>query len=95
MDDSVWAMYNTDGIYDTEYRPDGTLIYRKDGVVQPAQCCAPTQFKRNGNVIQYTESLPCSLVFCDFTGNPTIRILREDLLELESNNVITQYTPIK
>ena len=90
-----WVPFDPNGLYDTEYRADGRIIYRKDGAIQPAQCCAPVRFERNGNLIQYAEFPSCPFSLCVAIDNPVIRILREDLLELESNNVIAQYRAVK
>lgn len=91
----TWMMYNLDGIYDTEYRPDGALVHRKDGVIQTAKCCSASRFERNQNVIQYSEFVACALVLCNSTKISQITILQQNLLELQTEDRVTQYSPIK
>ena len=88
-------MYDTDAYYDTEYRPDGTLIYRRNNIVTSAPCCADNRFERNGVIIQYSEQESCPNVRCALTANATITILKDNLLELQTGDRITQYTPAK
>ena len=93
--DEVWIAYDTDGYNDTEYRPDGTLIYRKDGVIKPTSCCAGGRYERSGNIIQYSDFVACPTVFCAPAKSSIITVLKENLLELQNDNWITQYTPVK
>ena len=86
-------MYNTDGYYDTEYRSDGELIYRKDGVVVLTSCCSGGRFSRNGLIIEYTDFPSCPSVRCSNASTSLITILAPDLLELQNGNTITQYRP--
>ena len=95
IDDGAWISYDTDGYYDTEYQPDGTLIHRKDGVVKPTACCEAGRYERSGVIIQYSDFLACSTVFCAPAKSSTIAILRDNLLELNDGQRITQYTPVK
>jgi|GEM_PF-4331318 len=92
--DDLWKAYNTDGYYDTEYRTDGMLVYRKDRVIIPLRCCVPGRFERNGNVIQYTEFPDCPFTLCAPPQQAIITVLRKNLLELQIGNTITQYTPV-
>ncbi|GAB4027190.1 hypothetical protein [Spirosoma koreense] len=38
--DAAWVQYDTDAYYDTEYRLDSTVVYRRDGGVITTPCCA-------------------------------------------------------
>lgn len=93
--DEAWMMSNTDGYYDTEYRPDGALIYRKDGVIKLTSCCEAGRYERSGNVIQYRNFVACPTVFCAPAKSSDVTVLKENLLELQNGNWITQYTPAK
>ncbi len=86
-------MYDTDAYYDTEYRSDGTLIYRRNAIVTSAPCCAGNRFERKGVIIQYSEPESCLNVRCTPAANVTITILKDNLLELQTGDRITQYTP--
>ncbi len=93
--DNAWISYDTDGYYDTEYRPDGTLIHRKDGVVKPSSCCVANRYKRSGVTIEYLDFPSCPLVRCSSPSTSLITILAENVLELQQGNTIMQYTPAK
>lgn len=93
--DSAWFSYDTDGFYDTEYRPDGTLVYRKDGAIIQAGCCSPTQFDRTETIINYKGWRTCPQVRCKLTTNATITRVSDDLLELSDDIYITQYNSVK
>ncbi|MFD2935825.1 hypothetical protein [Spirosoma flavum] len=93
VNNPVWSMYDTDAYYDTEYQPDGTLIYRRNGLVTSTPCCSGSQFERNGVLIQYSEFIPCPLVLCASVTKTTITFLKDNLLELQAGDRITQYTP--
>jgi hypothetical protein len=85
-----------DAAYDTEYRQDGTLIYRRDGVVLPQQCCAPTHFSGKGKEIVYTTVTSCPYALCAGTVSPaTIQKLTPDLLELNDGTYIRQYQSVQ
>ena len=93
--DNAWIMPNTDGYYDTEYRPDGTLIHRKDGVVIQANCCQPIRFNRSGKTINYTDR-DCPFTLCVADENQaTITQLGNNLLELNDGTYISQYTAVR
>jgi hypothetical protein len=84
-----------DGVYDTEYRQDGTLIYRRDGVVLPQQCCSPTHFQGKGKEITYTTVASCPYALCAGTALPVvIQKLTPDLLELNDGIYIRQYQSV-
>ena len=94
VNDTVWAEYDTDAYYDTEYRPDGTLIYRRNGVLTSAPCCSASRFERNGVIIQYRDFLSsCPSVKCGANSPATITALSNNLLELQIGDWLTQYTP--
>lgn len=95
--DNAWISYDTDAQYDTEYRSDGVLLYRRNGVLIPANCCIPTQFSRNQTSISYNDPNHCPFSLC--AGVPktkvTITQLTGDLLELNDGTYITQYRSVK
>ena len=95
--DNAWISYDMDAQYDTEYRPDGTLLYRRNGVLIPANCCKPTQFSRSKTTISYNDPNHCPFSLC--AGIPktkeTIEQLTSDLLELNDGTYITQYRSVK
>lgn len=93
--DTAWVSYDTDGYYDTEYQPDGTLIHRKDGVIKPTSCCEAGRYERSGVLIQYSDFLACPTVFCAPSKSSTITILRDNLLELNDGQKIAQYNSVK
>lgn len=96
VDENVWISYDTDGYYDTEYRPDGALINRKNGIIQSEQCCVPIGFEGNGNVIRYTKFPSCPFSLCaSVPQQATITMLRSDLLELTDGQRVTQYNVVK
>ena len=89
-------MYNVDGIYDTEYRPDGMLLYRRNGVIISAICCKPTQFSRSKTIIGYNDPNYCLLSLCaGVVKTETIQQLTNDLLELNDGAYITQYKAVR
>lgn len=93
--DTAWFSYDTGGYYDTEYRPDGALIHRKNGVVVQASCCEPVLFNRNGTVIKYTGR-DCPFTLCAATSHQsTITQLTNDLLELKDGTYISQYRAVR
>ncbi|MVM39076.1 hypothetical protein GO730_18570 [Spirosoma sp. HMF3257] len=94
VNDSTWAVYDADAYYDTEYRPDGTLIYRRNGILTSVPCCSSSRFERNGVIIQYIDFLSgCPYTKCGANSPATITILSTNLLELQIGNQLTQYTP--
>ncbi|WP_461138108.1 hypothetical protein [Spirosoma pomorum] len=94
--DTAWIVHDMDGVYDTEYRQDGTLIYRRDGVVLPPQCCAPTHFSGKGKEIVYTTVTSCPYALCAGTVSPAaIQKLTPDLLELNDGTYIRQYRSVQ
>lgn len=93
VSDNAWIAYDMDAYYDTEYRPDGTLIYRRNGVSTPSGCCAGNRFERNGAVIQYTDFPSCPTVKCAGYTSATITILTDHLLELQTGEQLVQYIP--
>lgn len=94
--DTTWISYDTDGYYDTEYRLDGTLIHRKDGVIKPTSCCEAGRYSRKGVIIEYGYFVACPFSLC---GAPpqstTITVLRENQLELNDGQKIAQYNAVK
>jgi hypothetical protein len=93
VNDTTWAMYDTDAYYTIEYRPNGSLIYQRNGVTTSAPCCSGSQFERNGVIIKYSEFSSCPNVKCAPISGATITILKEDLLELQTRDRVNQYTP--
>lgn len=93
--DTVWTISKTDNSYDTEYRRDSTLIYRKDGVVIATGCCTPDQFILKGQTLYYTRQYTCPGVKCLVNSSVTITQLTNNLLEIQVNNIITQYNAVK
>lgn len=93
--DNSWISYDTDGYYDTEYRQDGTLIHRKNGVVQSASCCVAKRYERSGTIIHYSDFITCPTVFCAPAQKATITLLGDNLLELNDGQRIAQYTSVK
>ncbi|WP_020606406.1 hypothetical protein [Spirosoma spitsbergense] len=93
--DSAWISYDTDGYYDTEYRPDGTLIHRKDGVIKPTSCCEAGRYERSGVTIDYVDFPSCPSVRCSSASTSVVTILAPDLLELTDGQRIAQYRPVK
>lgn len=91
----TWVPSNPSGIRETEYRPDGALVYRRNGVVIPTPCCLGSRYRQDGTTISYIDPASCPSVRCAYPANATIRILRDDLLELQQGNTITQYTPVR
>ena len=93
---NAWISYDTDGIYDTEYRPDGALVHRKDGIVQARQCCSANKFERDGARIYYSDLTICPFVRCSGPqAEATITILSGQLLELTTDQRVTQYVAIR
>lgn len=94
VNETTWTVYDTDAYYDTEYRPDGTLIYRRNAILMSAPCCSSSRFERNGVIIQYTDFLSsCPYAKCGANSPATITILSSNLLELQIGSQLTQYTP--
>lgn len=92
----AWIVYNLDGIYDTEYRPDGTLVHRKDGVIQTMTCCSASRFERNGARINYLDFAICPQVRCSGSQTEvTITFLSDQLLELTTDQRVTQYKAVR
>ncbi|QKZ11160.1 hypothetical protein [Spirosoma sp. KUDC1026] len=93
--DTAWMVYNTDGVYDTEYRQDGTLVYRRDGVIQSGQCCRGNLFRRDGAKIIYSDFTSCPTVFCASVQSVVIQQLTDNLLELNDGAYIIQYQSVR
>ena len=94
--DDAWISYDTDGYYDTEYRQDGTLIYRKDGIIKPTSCCEAGRYEGRGAVIQYIDFVACPFALCGFIAQKsTITVLHENLLELNDGRYSAQYSAVK
>ncbi|CCH55692.1 hypothetical protein BN8_04972 [Fibrisoma limi BUZ 3] len=92
--DNAWMVYDLDAFYDTEYRPDGTLVYRQNGqVINP--CCLPSKFRKADNLLRYSERNPCNYVLCAQPNSATITKLSNSLLELNDGVRITQYRPVQ
>ncbi|MBC8151301.1 MAG: hypothetical protein H7Z72_00150 [Bacteroidetes bacterium] len=93
--DAPWAVYNLIQ-NDTEYRLDGTLVYRVKGqIVVP--CCPPNRFSRDQNEITFVNSDTCPFSLCagPTTNKSTITQLTDDLLELKTGEIISQYRAVK
>lgn len=91
--ESTWVSYDTDAYYDTEYKADGSLVYRRNGVEIPTPCCSGNRFIRDGVMLVYGQYPSCPNVSCVDNSKATITILRNDLLELQSGERVMQYTP--
>lgn len=91
---SEWREWTSDAIYTVEYRVDGTIIYRHDGVQMQAGCCRPTQFNRQGAVINYTNWQICYNALCATVKRVTIFQLTATQLELDDGYTISQYESI-
>ena len=91
-----WAQYYKPTVDDTEYQPDGTLVYRRSGQIQSA-CCQPTRFNRQQNNLTFADVAPCGYSICAGASayDAVITHLTADTLELTRGNVVTQYTPVK
>ena len=92
---NTWIALDMDAYYDTEYQSNGTLIYRRNGVLTSSGCCVGNRFERNDEVIQYTDFLSCPTVKCADNTSAIITILKDNLLELQTGNLLSQYTPAK
>jgi hypothetical protein len=97
VDNTNWLYYDTDGIYDTEYRPDGRLVHRKDGVIRTMPCCSATKFERSGKKIKYLDFEVCSYAQCSSLpeNEATITYLSNELLELTTDQRVAQYTAVR
>lgn len=91
---TVWTVQKPGTYYDLEYRQDGTVAYYKDNLVTTTPCCAGSRFERKGAFIQYTEFPVCPTVYCGANTNVLVRVLTDDLLELQTGDQITQYKPV-
>lgn len=92
-----WTVISPASLSDTEYRLDGTLVYRYDGKIG-GYCCRPSHFKRQKNELTFTSEIPCPLyVFCAGTDldGVTITQLTDDLLELTTDETVSQYRSVK
>ena len=95
INDTIWAVNDVVDASDVEYRPDGTLIYRRNGQLTNANCCAPIQYSRINGEIQYTKWDVCPYAYCSFRRMDKIIQLNNDLLELNDGYHITQYNSVK
>ncbi|UFH56662.1 hypothetical protein [Spirosoma sp. KNUC1025] len=91
IQDVAWTIQDTDAYYDTEYRPDGTVVYRKNGAQIGGSCCAPTRYSRQGLTINYSAWNLCANAFCATLKQVTISQLTETLLEVNDGYMISQY----
>ncbi|WP_420148073.1 hypothetical protein [Spirosoma sp.] len=92
LQDATWYTYHSEVYYDVEYRPDGTLIHRRDGQVATL-CCNASRFSQKGSTIDYDEFLYCPNASCVSRPNAVIIVLSEDSLILLANNRLEQYEP--
>lgn len=93
--DTTWAAPYRNFIDDKEFQPDGTIVYRHNGVLTTTPCCQPTRYSLTGQTINYSDWNLCPLAFCGLVKNERITQLSENLLETSSDNIVTQYTPVK
>jgi hypothetical protein len=93
--DTAWMVTDMDAAYDTEYRADGILIYRRNGIIQPPQCCTGNQFRREGQKIFYSDFINCPTVYCLSLQSVTIQQLTDKLLELNDGTYIRQYQAVQ
>lgn len=93
---SPWSTFYKPTVEDTEYKSDGTLVYRVKGQVQTL-CCQPVRFKRQKNNLTFAEVTPCGYVACidASSRNATITQLTDDLLELTTDETVSQYRSVK
>lgn len=90
-----WVQNKSTAVYDTEYRADGTLVYRLDGKVT-GSCCQPILFNRQKNNLVFGDITICGLSLCASPPNTaTITQLTNDLLELTRGETISQYKSVK
>ncbi|GAB3961064.1 hypothetical protein GCM10028805_59920 [Spirosoma harenae] len=92
--DSEWTMYDTDAAYDIEYTSDGTLVYRRNGVVYATPCCSGGRFKRNGVQIEYSEFPICPTVKCAFRSTATIIMLNKNVLQIQIGTQFEEYLSV-
>jgi hypothetical protein len=92
LDSNVWRTFDTDAYYTREYRPDGSILYARNGVPTQAGCCQPTQVSRQGLVLTYTAWNLCPLAFCATVKLDTITQLTDTLLELNNGYSVSQYS---
>ena len=91
LESTVWQILDTDAYYTREYRPDGSIIYTRNGMPAQAGCCQPTQMNRQGLVLTYTEWNLCPLAFCATTKLETITQLTDTVLELSNGYSVSYY----
>ncbi len=90
-DSNTWQVQSTDAYYTVEYRPDGNLVYQRNGVTTQAGCCAPSKFNRQGVMINYSDWTICPTALCLSIKETIITQLTENLLELDNGYSISQY----
>jgi hypothetical protein len=89
-----WREWGLNAIHTVEYRTDGTMIYRQDGVQMQAGCCKPTKFSRQNIVLNYSDWQLCYNAFCATVKRVTIGQLTDTQLELNDGYTISQYEMI-
>ncbi|SFE62351.1 hypothetical protein SAMN05216167_11679 [Spirosoma endophyticum] len=93
VNDTTWVMYDTDAYYTIEYHPEGSLVYQRNGITTSAPCCSGSRFERTGVILKYSEFSSCPNVKCAPNPGATITILKDNLLELQTGDRVSQYTP--
>ena len=94
IQDTKWTFHDTDAHYDLEYRPDGAIVYRRNGASGQGNCCAPTGFNREGITINYTDWVLCNNAFCGTVKKATITQLNNQFLELTDGYIVSQYEAV-
>ena len=95
--DSTWIV-NSATDSDTEFRVDGALIYRSNGVITPTPCCASSRFERNDTAIRFLDTNGCPNALCTSLSSSnsfTITVLTDQRLEMKSGDWISQYTEVE
>ncbi|GAB3999200.1 hypothetical protein GCM10028807_48770 [Spirosoma daeguense] len=90
-----WRYWDSDAYYTVEYRADGTLVYRRNGVRSDANCCGALTYTFRGSTIQYTSWNFCPNAYCATIKKVTITQLSETLLEFNDGYMVYQYEPAK
>lgn len=92
LDSNVWQTQVTDAYYTVEYRPDGNIIYARNGVETPTGCCQPSQFSRQGLVITFSGWNACPNALCSLPRVAVaIRQLTDTTLEVNDAYNVIQY----
>ncbi|WP_026262246.1 hypothetical protein [Spirosoma panaciterrae] len=94
IQDTKWTFHDTDAYYDLEYRPDGAIVYRRNGASGQGNCCVPTAFTREGITIKYSDWVLCPTALCGTVKKTTITQLSKQSLELTDDYMVSQYEAV-